>query len=205
MKTQCPNHRRFLASLAFTLPEIMIAMSLLVTVLGGLISSHVFGLRLLELAKAKMGASDEARAAIAKMMEEIRSAKLIRIGNGTLSNFTEVGIDSVQEGSAVQIFPTTNRNAFVRYFWDSADQRLKRTTNGQTYVFIVANSVSNSLVFTSEDYSGATLTNNQNNRVIGVTLQFFQLQYPSIPIGPGCYYDFYQLRTKITRRTVANP
>jgi hypothetical protein len=69
----------------------------------------------------------------------------------------------------------------------------------------VANSISNNLVFSAEDYSGSILTNNENNRVIGVTLAFFQLQYPSIPIGPGSIYDFYQLRTKITRRTVANP
>ena len=82
---------------------------------------------------------------------------------------------------------------------------MARTTNGQTFVFIVANSISNQLVFTSEDYSGTVLTNNENNRVIAVTLQFFQLQYPTIRIGPGSIYDFYQLRTKITRRTVASP
>jgi hypothetical protein len=165
----------------------------------------VFGLHMLQLARSKMGASDEARAAIAKMMEEIRSAKLLRIGNGTLTDFTEVDVDTPQKGSSVQIFPTTNFNAYVRYFWDSEDKRLKRTTNGETYVFIVANSISNSLVFAAEDYSGTILTNNENNRVIAVNLQFFQLQYPSIPIGPGSIYDFYQLRTKITRRTVANP
>jgi len=32
-------------------------------------------------------------------------------------------------------------------------------------------------------------------------LQFFQIQYPIIRIGPGNYYDFYQLSTKITKRT----
>jgi type II secretory pathway pseudopilin PulG len=191
--------------MAFTLPEIMLAMTLLLLVLGGLISSHIFGLRLMELAKSKLGASDEARTAIAKMMEEIRSAKLIRLGEGNLTSFTEVAPDTLQKGSAVQIYPTTNYNAYVRYFWDSGDRRLKRTTNGMNFVYIVANSISNELVFTSENYAGTTLTNNENNRVIGVTLQFFQLQYPTVKIGPGSLYDFYQLRTKITRRTVANP
>ena len=205
MKTINPVQRSHQRSLAFTLPEIMVAMTVFMVVLGTLIVSHVFGMRLLELAKSKMGASDEARIAIAKMMEEIRSAKLIRIGNGSLSNFTEVAMDTLQKGSAVQIYPSTNFNSFVRYFWDSSDQKLKRTTNGQTFVFIVANSISNQLVFTSEDYSGTVLTNNENNRVIAVTLQFFQLQYPTIRIGPGSIYDFYQLRTKITRRTVASP
>ena len=48
----------------------------------------------------------------------------------------------------------------------------------------------------------SVLTNNENNRVIGLTLQFYQIQYPVIRIGPGELYDFYQLRTKITRRTL---
>jgi hypothetical protein len=205
MKLLRSSPRPFVASLAFTLPEIMLAMTILLLVLGGLISSHIFGLRLMELAKSKLGASDEARTAIAKMMEEIRSAKLIRLGDGNLASFTEVAPDTLQKGSAVQIYPTTNFNAYVRYFWDSGDRRLKRTTNGMSFVYIVANSISNELVFTSENHAGTTLTNNENNRVIGVTLQFFQLQYPTVKIGPGSLYDFYQLRTKITRRTVANP
>lgn len=205
MRTTRLSFRRHLASRAFTLPETIVTMALLSVVLAGMIGSHVFGLRLLELTKSKLGASDEARMAIAKMMEEIRSAKLIRIGQGTLGSFTEVGMNSPQKGSAVQLYPSTNYNAYIRYFWDSADRRLKRTTNGQSFVYIVANSISNELVFTSEDYSGATLTNNENNRVIGLTLEFYQLQYPTVKIGPGSMYDFYQLRTKITRRTIANP
>jgi hypothetical protein len=46
------------------------------------------------------------------------------------------------------------------------------------------------------------LTNNFNNRVIGVTLEFFQLQNPTVPIGPGSVFDYYRLRTKITRRAI---
>ena len=56
------------------------------------------------------------------------------------------------------------------------------------------------MVFSSEDYTGAVLRSNINNRVISLTLQFYQLQYPTVSIGPGQLYDFYQLRTKITPR-----
>jgi hypothetical protein len=58
------------------------------------------------------------------------------------------------------------------------------------------------MVFTSEDFAGNVLNNNLNNRVIGVTLQFYQLEAPPVLIGPGSLYDFYQLRTKITRRAL---
>jgi hypothetical protein len=33
-------------------------------------------------------------------------------------------------------------------------------------------------------------------------MEFFQLQHPTVPIGPGSIYDFYQFRTKITRRSL---
>jgi len=135
-------------------------------------------------------------------MHEIRSGKLVKIGSGTLTNFTEVPVDTAQRGSAVQIYPTASTNQFVRYFWDEDSQKLKRTTNGSSSVSIVANSITNNIVFSAEDAVGNVLTNNDNNRVIALTLQFYQIQYPIIKIGPGEYYDFYQLRTKITRRTL---
>ena len=82
-------------SRAFTLSEMMIAMSILTLVLAGVLSSHLFGIRLLELTKAKLGASDEARKALGKLVTEIRSAKMIQIGNGDSSSFTEVADGSV--------------------------------------------------------------------------------------------------------------
>ena len=97
--------------------------------------------------------------------------------------------------------PTTDTNTFVRYFRDT-DQKLKRIASGVASATVIASAISNQVVFTAEDFSGSVLTNNENNRVIGLALQFFQLEYPTVSIGPGSLYDFYQLRTKITRRTL---
>jgi len=116
------------------------------------------------------------------MMGEIREAKILRIGSGNLTGFNEVGVNTQQIGSAIQIYPTLNTNTFVRYYWDSADKRLKRTVNGSSFTAIVANSITNQLVFTAEDSGGNILTNNENNRVIGLTLQFYQLEYPVVSI-----------------------
>ena len=90
---------------------------------------------------------------------------------------------------------------FVRYFRDS-DEKLKRVANGSPTPTVIASAISNQVVFTSEDFMGAVLTNNENNRVIGLALQFYQLEYPSVSIGPGNLYDSYQLRAKITRRAL---
>ena len=107
---------------------------------------------------------------------------------------------SQQKGNAIQIYPILNNtNVFITYFWET--NRLKRIENGGNAIYVVANSISNNVVFTSEDFQGNVLLTQANNRVIGLTLQFYQLQYPAVTIGPGNYYDFYQLRTRITRRS----
>lgn len=197
------SHRWGVASRrGFTLPEILISTGIFVFLIAGLLSSHIFGIKLFEISKAKLVASEDARKAVSSMVTEIRNAKILRIGNGTLTSFTEVGVDSSQVGSAIQIYPTTNTNTYVRYFWSNVDKKLKRTTNGTSAFEVIANSVSNQMVFSAEDYAGNILTNNENNRVISLLLQFYQLENPLIPIGPGNYYDYYQLRTKITRRTL---
>jgi type II secretory pathway pseudopilin PulG len=187
---------------AFTLPELMVTMVLFTFVVGGVVASHVYGLKLFQLSRSKLGASDEARRAVGLLTEEIRTAKSIKIGTGTLSGFTAIGSSSVQMGNSIQIYPSGATNVFIRYFWDGTDKRLKRTTNGLSSAYVVANAISNNVVFAAEDHLGNVLTNSQNNRVIGLTLQFYQLQYPTVTIGPGGLYDFYQLRTRITRRSL---
>jgi prepilin-type N-terminal cleavage/methylation domain-containing protein len=199
MKIRC-THRRHRG--AFTLTEILIVAALISVVLAGVIAAHMAGLRMVEITKAKLGANDEARQGISHLIEEIRTAKRVKIGSGNLGSFAEVSVNNPQRGSAVQIYPTLQTNRFIRYFWDEDSRRLLRTTNGASAVSIVAHSITNNVIFTAEDFNGTVLTNNENNRVIGLTLQFYQIQYPIVRIGPGNFYDFYQIRTKITRRAL---
>jgi hypothetical protein len=187
---------------AFTLTEMLVTVSILMMVMAAMITAHIFGLRFFEITKAKLVASDDARRSVSRLITEIRGAKMIMVGTGTVSSFTEVADGALQQGSAIQLYGTTNTNTFVRYFWNVSDGKLKRTTNGSTVMNLMASSITNSIIFTAEDFKGNILTNNENNRVVGLTLKFRQLEFPVINIGPSNYYNFYQLRTKITRRTL---
>ncbi len=191
------------AARAFTIVEFMIASSLALLVVGGVVFAQISGVKMYNLTKAKLGASDQARGAMNLLVTEVRSAKIVKVGTGNISSFTPVTEGTLMKGSAIQIHSTTNTNYFIRYFLDTTDKKLKRTTNGATSTDIVAEYITNTVPFSLENFSGQTLTDSQNNRVVGVALQFFQVQYPIVPIGaPGAYYDFYQLRTKITRRVL---
>ena len=102
------------ASAAFTFTEMMVSMAVLMLVLGGVLASHLFGARLFQLTKAKLGANQEARHAVSLLMDEIRTAKLVKIGSGTLSNFSEVALNSRQLGSTIQIYTRTNTFNYIR-------------------------------------------------------------------------------------------
>lgn len=179
----------------------MITVSLLMMVIAGILVVHLFGMRFFEITKAKLVASDDARRTLSRLLSEVRGAKIIQVGNGTLYSFTPIAEGLPQQGSAIQVYSTTNLSNYIRYYW-SSEGKLRRTTNGASSMDVMASSVTNTLIFSSEDHLGNILTNSQNNRVIGITLRFHQLSYPVVQIGPDYYYDYYQLRLRITRRAL---
>ena len=103
---------------------------------------------------------------------------------------------------SLKIYPSTNTNSFVVYYLDTADSKLKKASTSATTPVTVAEYLTNTVLFTSESYNGTILTDNQNNRVIGVDMQFYQIRYPITTIGAGGYFDYYQVKTKITRRAL---
>jgi type II secretory pathway pseudopilin PulG len=186
----------------FTLTEMMIAMTIFVMAIMSLIAVHLFGMRMFELAKAKLGASDEARTSLASMLDDIRSNTLVQVGTGTASSFICSSNGSLLKGNAIQIYPTNNPNSaiFVRYYVDPTNAQLLRIANGQTSPKILLRAVTNSAVFAAEDFTNGPLTNANINYVISTFLQITQLYTPLIGIKTGSVFEYYQLRAKATPR-----
>jgi hypothetical protein len=204
MKIPNYNSKRTRRQIAMTLTEVLVSMAVFMLTMSGVIYAHLTGLRMNEIVKAKLGASDEARRAISKLVSEVRTSDRIKIGTGTLTSFTEASYNTPQQGNALEIYPGTSTAIFTRYFCvTNADggSRLLRAENGSsTAVLVVANSINNQVVFTSENFDGVVLNDNNETRVIGLSLDFYALEYPNMPIGQGKYYDKYLLRTKMAKR-----
>ncbi len=187
---------------AFTLVEVMIASTISLMVVGAVLTTNLFGVRVIQITQPKVSASAAVRQTISPLVTDITSAKMVRIGSGDLYSFTRVADGALKQGSAIQLYPSNDTNVFTRYFWDVTDKKLKRVTNGSTNALVVASAITNSLVFSGEDSLGNILTNNQNNIVIGVTLQYSQLGGgTNMPVGPTNYYKSYQVRTRIAHRS----
>src|SRR5580765_7354288 len=107
--------KRFLQ--AFTLPETQVTLTIFIVVIGGMAVTYMFGVRLFELVRPRLDATDQARTLLGVLSYEVRSAARILVGSGTATSFTEVGINTNQIGSAIQIYPDSHTNIFIRYFW----------------------------------------------------------------------------------------
>jgi prepilin-type N-terminal cleavage/methylation domain-containing protein len=186
----------------FTLTEILTAMAIFGLMVVGVVYSHLVGLRMFNITATKLSASAGARAALNSVRGDIRSAKLLYIGNGNRMGFTNISGVGPRQGNALQLYPTTATNVFVRYYMDAPAQKLMRVSNASTQATVIAPYITNLLAFSAEDFAGNTLTNDQNNRVVHMILDFYQWEFPVARAGDGAFYDYYRLQTRITRRTI---
>ena len=183
-------------SSGFTLAELLVAISVFVMLLGGIMFAHLFGLSMFQITESKLNATADARKLIGTMANEIRACKSAFVGS--ISNGAFVGklAGERQEGSGLLIYPTTNTTKFIVYFVNPADQTFRRTTSTPGSATVVAESVTNATVFTAQDHLGNVLTNNQNNRVIHMNLEFYQAARHMVQA------DYYRLETSVTRRAL---
>ena len=187
---------------AFTLAEIMTAMGLFSLVVIGVVYSQLFGMRMFNMTSTRVSASDSARKVLNRVRDEVRSGKMLYVGNGSSTGFTNIALNGLRQGNALQIYPTTDTNVFIRYYLDPASQSLTRTASGTGQVQVLAPYLTNQIMFIAEDFAGHTLTNDQNNRVVKMVLDFYQWEFPVAQVGVGAFYDSYHLQTRITRRTI---
>jgi len=208
----------------FTLPEILIAMTIFTVLIGAVVALQLFGVRIYQLAATKLTATRDARNSMNFIREQIREAKSIYIGtySGTFSGsattgsatFTQI-VNTNQVGSALLLFATSAETYGSIFYQNPTTTNLcsvlitnaTTSTNGITSGTIMnlttnALFVTNTFVFQAEDYQGNILRNNQNDRIIHVTLQFSELEYPVAGIGAGAMYDYYELHTRAIRRTL---
>ena len=201
----------------FTLVEMMITTYVYAVVfLGVMIAIQVFALRIYTLAATKLAATDGSRKALNAVRDQIREAKTLDIGNcsSTADSFVSVSTNSVQIGNSLRIFPSLDQKNYTIFYLDSTattNCNLKEVTvmtNGASFitnVAVVASYITNQDIFTAEDYQGNVLTNDQsmdNRLIVYMKLQFYQWEYPIAYVGTNGLnaYDYFQLRTRITRR-----
>jgi type II secretory pathway pseudopilin PulG len=203
---------------AFTLAEMLIAVTIFLFAVGGMICLQIFALRMYTLAATKTTATQTARETLNAMRDAIRSANTAYVGTYNPTNgsgFIQASNSTPQTGNALLLqYPDTNGNLTISnlFYLDptqpvSADQPydfpICSLINGVTNV--LANYVTNYYVFSAEDCYGNFLSNTaayKDNCVIHIIMQFDQWEYPVGFVGSNAInaYDFYRLTTRVARR-----
>ena len=186
----------------FTLVEAVVTGAIFSLVIIGIVYSNLFGLRMLQITSGKLTTSGYARVALNQVRNDLRSAKILYVGNGDDVAFTRITGTALRQGNAVQIYPTIDTNAYVRYYLDTTSQQLKRIASGSTQAVVLASCITNSVPFATEDYTGTVLSTDQDNRVLKMYLEFFVAQGPSVRPGAGGAGDAFRLQTRVTRRAI---
>ncbi len=181
----------------FTLPEMLIAMTVFLLLIGGIIAANLFGLRMFQVTATKLNASTWSRQTSEKIAAEVHACNAMWVGNITTNGVFEGLLDGeAQQGTALLIYPTTNTTNYILYFVNPSDQTFRRTTDQAGTAEVLADSVTNVMVFAAHNFSGDVLTNSANNRVIHLTLEFYQ------PARFMLGADYYKLETSMTRRAL---
>ena len=178
----------------FTLPELLIAVTVFLLLAGVITAAHLFGLSMFQITETKLKATGAARKTIGKMAEEIQACKSTLIGNVTNGVFTALLDGQTQQGTGLLIYPSTNTASYIIYFVNPSDQTFRRTTSKAGTATILAESITNTVVLRAQDYLGKVLTNSQNNSVIHLDLEFYQ---PKRHMQIAAHY---KLETSVTRR-----
>lgn len=182
---------------AFTLPEVLVAATVFMFMIGGIILANLFGLKMFQIIQTKLNVATWSRQTTDKLMAEVRTCNSVWVGNVTTNSVFEALLDGeMQQGAALLIYPTTNTTNYILYFVHPPDQTFRRATDQADTVEVLAASVTNTIAFAAHDLSGNVLTNNQNNRVIHLTLEFYQPER----FKQGA--DYYKLETSVTRRAL---
>ncbi len=201
MKTRRPSSPpAAVVVMGFTLAEMLTSMAVFSLLVVCIVTSHLMGMKMFNIAATKLSASHGARAALNRVRDEIRQGKRLDVGVRTGTNFDSLATGGLQKGNALKIFPTSDTNNFTVYWLDPTVGKLKRAASNR--VDVIANYITNTMVFSAEDYLGNVLTNDLNCRVIKMTLEFYQWEFPTASASSGGYYDYYRLQTRISRRSI---
>src|SRR5438034_10633566 len=105
---------------AFTFVELMVVVAIFSMLILATVATQMFGLRMYRISEGKLLTTADARNTVSHIGNEIRSAKLLYIGNGNdYASFTPVADFAPRIGNALKICSSTDTNSFVFYYWET--------------------------------------------------------------------------------------
>jgi hypothetical protein len=190
------RHRSSRLNQGFSLPELLVAFAVFMLLVTGIIAANLFGLRMFQLNVNKLTATNWGRQTVDALTDQIHGCSSVQIGTYDSSGFTGLLDGETQQGNALIIYPTTNPTNFFMYYVNLGNQTFLRTDQSGNTVKL-ADSVTNTIPFSAQNFSGIVLTNTgQPNQVIHLALEFYR------PESFLQRADYFKLETSVIQRVV---
>lgn len=151
------------------MPEVLVSSTLLLLVIGGVVSAQMFGMKLAQINETKARVLRESTMTFNRLEADLQNGRQVSVGDGDLQGFT--GGDDFFQGNALEIRETDSSDQYIRFYRDAADDTLNRTESGAKPQ-ILARDITNEVVFVLQDLSGTKLTNHMSSEILAVSLEF---------------------------------
>ena len=194
----------------FTFAEMLMVCAIFSLLVAAFVATQLFASRIYVLAATKLTATASARKAMGYMRDAIKGAGAVEVGiyNPANNTYAQIANGSPQIGNALLISPKDDLNTLYGtiYFMNRTASNLcsvniaNSVVQPSTLATNIIVYVTNYYVFDAEDSYTNIFTNYDNGRVIHITLQFAQWEYPLAGVGNGAMYDYYQLQTRVAQR-----
>lgn len=180
------------AARAFTIPELLTSIAIFTSVIAGLVSIQIVGLRMNARAVSKMQSASSSLKVLNEVRDHVMEANSAIVGNGNNYSFTPTGTN----GNALQVFSGADTNNYLLFFMSTNTGALYEWNSTNKDLWTLAPDITNQMVFESVDFQGKVSSGNQEHYSIRMTLNFEQLDY-KIPTNT---YEYYTLETQMTPR-----
>ncbi len=178
---------------AFTLVELMVAMTIFLMLVLAMVGVQIFGFKINSLTTSKLKSTAYSLKALDQILNQVRGASSAMVGRGTsMASFTGTGTN----GPALMIFsPTGGSNLLYLSTNTGALYEIFSPTNQQ---MTLASNLTNQVLFQTVDCHGNNISSTSIEHYgIRMTLQFFQVDY-KLPTNVCEYYTF---QTEMTPRS----
>jgi len=153
----------------FTLPEMMVATAVFAMIMGSIIALNLFSARSTSGVSRMLEIGAKANV-LNVLCNDIRGAQSAGVRSYNGSTFSTIALGSAQQGNALQLLVSSGTNTHTIYYYVDTGSNFWRWNSTANTSTRYLTDVTNTVVFTSEDFSGAIISNSIARTLIEVNL-----------------------------------
>jgi hypothetical protein len=193
---------------AFTYVEVLIATTISLMVIAGIMVSFYAGLRIWKYHYVKAKSINDAYIGLGKMLNDIRGAYYYQLGTFNGGSFTALATNATQISSAIQILRTPKANDWFLYYYNPSSNAIFRAEYpGTVSNTLIVQNIAASNIFQTEIYTNtstvvATSSTSNQTGLVSINLKFGLLNGTNSLLYGLSGTNIFQTRVSVCTRKI---